>query len=101
GRGQHLCRVPDLPGNVAGYASRAAHAANRQRRHAEPRHHGASDATPTQRRGCQVAPIYRTSDSTHAAITARSSAVISVTLPGGIALAQAALRPMRRALRWM
>ncbi len=35
----------------------------------------------------------------HAAIWARSSPVISVTLPGGIALDHAALRPISRALR--
>jgi hypothetical protein len=32
-------------------------------------------------------------------MTARSSAVISVTLPGGFALARAALRPISRAFR--
>src|SRR5713226_5854104 len=37
----------------------------------------------------------------HAAITARSEPVISVILPGGIALDHAALRPIRRALRRM
>src|SRR5262249_55608001 len=35
----------------------------------------------------------------HDAIAARSAAVISVTLPGGIALDHAALRPIRGALR--
>lgn len=35
----------------------------------------------------------------HAAIWARSSPVISVMLPGGIALDHAALRPISRALR--
>src|SRR5215471_2200249 len=37
----------------------------------------------------------------HAAIAARSEPVISVMLPGGIALDHAALRPIRRALRRM
>src|SRR5712664_1637365 len=37
----------------------------------------------------------------HAAITARSEWVISVILPGGIALDHAALRPINRALRRM
>src|SRR4051812_8468137 len=36
-----------------------------------------------------------------AASTARSSPVISVMLPGGIALDHAALRAISRALRWM
>ena len=39
--------------------------------------------------------------SSQAAMVARSSPVISVTLPGGIALDHAALRPISRALRWM
>lgn len=42
---------------------------------------------------------YRPPAPSHAAISARSSPVISVTLPGGIALDHAALRPIRRALR--
>jgi len=37
--------------------------------------------------------------SSQAAMVARSSPVISVTLPGGIALDHAALRPISRALR--
>ena len=37
----------------------------------------------------------------HSLITARSSAVISVTFPGGIAFAHAAFRPISRALRLM
>ncbi len=37
----------------------------------------------------------------HAAIWVRSSPVISVTFPRGIALDHAALRPISRALRWM
>src|SRR5260370_27011411 len=47
-----------------------------------PRHYGASTAS-------------------QAATIARSSEVISVTLPGGIAFAHAALRPISRALRLM
>lgn len=42
---------------------------------------------------------HRPPASSHAAISARSSPVISVTLPGGIAFDHAALRPIRRALR--
>src|SRR5882724_6543457 len=43
--------------------------------------------------------LYFPPASSHAAISARSSPVISVTLPGGIALDHAALRPIRRAAR--
>src|ERR1700681_4531045 len=39
--------------------------------------------------------------SSHAASAARSSGVISVMLPGGMALDQAELRPIRRAFRLM
>src|SRR5882724_4582709 len=48
--------------------------------------------------GDEVCPYFPPALS-QAAISARSSPVISVTLPGGIAFDQAALRPIRRALR--
>src|SRR5579871_884109 len=49
--------------------------------------------------GAGLAFGYRAPSASQAASTARSSGVISVMLPGGIALDQAALRPIMRLLR--